>query len=1335
MKALKILCSIVTLSLLSSTLFAQEGPVQPTITGTGTYYGLTPPLRDLPVITEAEFLKMEADATYERNKDLKKRSYPFAKTALPKGPDPAWQREMGTTKGGKAPIMNFSGQISPYYPPDANGAAGPLYYMQTINCVYAIYDKATGSIEAGPTNMNQLFSGVTGSECNDGDPLVLFDEQANRWLAVEFSLCGNTDRMLVAVSQTSDPTGSWHKYSFDVDDMPDYEKFGVWQDGYYMGTNNGSGKDIYVFERSQMLNGGTARFVGFNNPWRPTTLDGIMTVPPVDNDGAFAPAGEPALFITINDDAIGGYSDQLWIYELDVDWLTLSNSTFNRVQQIDVPPFDSNFGNSWDNIRQPATSRKLDAIPSMIMNRPQYRNFGSYETIVCCHTVDLDATDHAGIRWYELRRNSGEWSIRQTGTYGPDQHSRWMGSVSMNGNNEIGLAYSVSSTSVYPGIRYCGQSSSEYAAGSGVLDIEEAVIQSGSYSQSVFNRWGDYADMSVDPDNDHTFWFTSEYIGSGDARLTKIASFEFSLEAPANLVAQLNDETGAVYLTWIHHGGPAFDHYNIYRGLTLIGTTVFPLYYDNLPDYGSYQYQVTAFYTIEGESAPAIAYVKWGNAQAQVAPEAIEAFVLPEENTSVIMGLSNVGQLPLEYTSSFSAPADASRDAKAYCSGLGGCGEFISNVAYGDVSNPSACNGYEDFSSLSYIVAKSGSIEITIQNGANIYPEDICGIWIDWNQNESFLDDPPVTVSGSPGPGPYTATITVPDDAKNGMTRLRIRIRRGGALSPCGLAPNGEVEDYSLNVLGWVTASPMQGTIQAGESQDITFNFDASGLGIGTYNAIYTISSNDPDGELIVPVTMHVAAVSVTVTADKDSLCFSGSTTLHANITGGSGTFTYSWTSDPPGFTSSEPNPVVAPMVTTTYFVEVSNGTVILQDEIIITVINLPEVDLGEDVSVCESGETVFDAGAGFATYLWSNGQTGQSITVTIPGTYWVEVANDFGCTKRDSVAFIINPLPVISLGADQNFCEGSFVTLTAGTGFISYLWNSGATSDYINASEPGEYWVEVTDANGCSNRDTIVLTMNPQPEVDLGADQTICQGTNVTFEAGNGFSSYLWNTGATGASIEAGEYGEYWVEVTDANNCSNRDTVFLTIDPLPVLAGIISGLSSVDNYLGLPSDYISSASTFATSYEWRLEPVEAGSISGTGLSAQVTWSSGFTGTALVSVRGVNECGVGPYSQNYPVAVYSSQGIGEKNAISGIKLFPNPNDGVFTLQLNSGKEQEIRLQISTSGGNQILESKENIPAGLYQKSFNLSTLPGGTYYLVISDIHGRMMSRLQVVVQ
>ncbi|MDD2965062.1 MAG: hypothetical protein PHU33_14035, partial [Bacteroidales bacterium] len=519
---------------------SQNESITPGLVGVGTFHGQTPNLRDIPPLTPEEIRAREIKAERKvLNRKIRSRQYPFAETALPKGDDQAWQKSMGLFPS-KAPLVNFAGQSSPYYPPDCNGTIGPSHYMQTVNSTYAIYSR-TGTLLAGPSNMNTLFSGVTGATYNDGDPIILYDEMADRWLAAEFSISGSNDYMLVAVSATNDPTGSWYKYSFDVADTPDYEKFGIWPDGYYMGTNNSSGNDIYVFERAVMLVGGASpQMIGFNNPWRPTTIDGFMCVPPVDNDGDAAPSGSPGTFITINDDAIGGGSDQLWIYELVANWTTPASSTFTRTQQINVTAFDSNFGNDWTNIAQPGTSQQLDAIPQVIMNAPQYRNFGSYQTIVCCHTVDVDNTDHAGIRWYELRKTTGSWSIRQQGTYAPDQHSRWMGSVMLNGSGKIGLGYSVSSSTVYPGIRFTGQSSSAYNAASGTMDIAEDIIQTGSYSQTSYERWGDYSLLSVDPNDDATFWFTTQYIGSGATRLSRIASFRFGNDPIVTTIAATN---------------------------------------------------------------------------------------------------------------------------------------------------------------------------------------------------------------------------------------------------------------------------------------------------------------------------------------------------------------------------------------------------------------------------------------------------------------------------------------------------------------------------------------------------------------------------------------------------------------------------------------------------------------------------------------------------------------------------------------------------------------------------------------------------------------------------
>ncbi|MFZ4571138.1 MAG: BACON domain-containing protein [Bacteroidales bacterium] len=551
-----------------------DAPIHPSVIGKGVFLGISPPLRDLPALNAAEFAAMKERALIKAaNKKNEPRLYPFAETALPKGPDAAWQKTMGESSGAKAPIVNFEGQTTTSYPPDCNGTIGPNHYMQTVNVTYSIYNR-TGTLLAGPTALNTLFTGVTGATNNDGDPIVLYDEQADRWLVAEFTFGHSNDYMLVAVSTSNDPTGTWYKYSFDVTNQPDYPKFGVWQDGYYMGINSTSGNDTYVFERSKMLLGQTAQMVGFDNSWRPGT--GFLCVPPLDNDGVAAPAGSPGMFIAFNDDAVSGGSDELWLYELAVNWVTPASSTFIRSQQLAVTPFDSQFTASWDDITQP-TSQKLDGVPQVIMNAPQYRNFGTYQTIVCCHTVDVDATNHAGIRWYELRKTSPAttWTVRQQSTYAPDVHSRWMGSIMLNGSGKIGVGYSISSSTIYPGIRYCGQSASAYASASSVLDLPEEIIHTGTVAQTSYNRWGDYALLSVDPADDQTFWFTTEYVKTGGSNKgSKIASFKFG-NSPTVTTLNATSVTGtsAIINGSVNPNGLATTYYFEWGTSVSYGTT------------------------------------------------------------------------------------------------------------------------------------------------------------------------------------------------------------------------------------------------------------------------------------------------------------------------------------------------------------------------------------------------------------------------------------------------------------------------------------------------------------------------------------------------------------------------------------------------------------------------------------------------------------------------------------------------------------------------------------------------------------------------------------------
>ena len=819
----------------AGSLYAQDEPVSPSLVGTGVYHGLSVPVKDMPVLTEEEYqqlvLKGEQKAL---NKKMKERSYPFAETALPRDLDEAWQREMGQIPNSKAPIMNFSGQTSPYYPSDCNGTVGTNYYMQTINCVFAIYNKTTGALVTGPTNMNQLFSGVTGATYNDGDPLVLYDEQAQRWLAVEFSISGSNDYMLVAVSQTSDPTGAWHKYSFDVADMPDYEKFGIWQDGYYMGTNNSSGKDIYVFERSKMLNGQTAQFVGFDNPYRPTTIDGFICVPPVDNDGTFAPTGTPGMFITLVDDAIAGGTDQLWIYSLAVNWTTPTSSTFTRTQQINVTPFDSNFGNNWDNIKQPGTTAELDAIPMVIMNKPQYRNFGTYQTIVCCHTVDVDATDHAGIRWYELRKTTGNWTVRQTGTYAPDAHSRWMGSVALNGNGEIGLGYSISSSTVYPGIRYCGQSAAAYTTGNGTLDIAESVIQNATSSQTSYNRWGDYADISIDPTNDHTFWFTTQYGGS---RQTKIASFEF---APVGLTAQFsaNPTTvctgGTVTFTDQSVGGATSWSWSFPGGTPSTSTLQNPVITYSTP--GIYSVTLTVGNGTTTDSEVKTNYITCTNINAEFSASTTNVTVgnsvtftdlttcnptswswsfpggTPSSSTSQnpVVTYSTIGVYSVTLTATNATGTDTetktnyitvSEYQPTYCASQGNnySYEWIGKVVFGSFVNSSGAAGYSNFTNLTVPLTPGASVavQLTPTFSSSTYTE-YWRVWIDYNKDGDFTDANEQVFTPASSTTVVSGNFTVAAGV-TGTTRMRVTMKYNAIPTSCETFSYGEVEDYTVS--------------------------------------------------------------------------------------------------------------------------------------------------------------------------------------------------------------------------------------------------------------------------------------------------------------------------------------------------------------------------------------------------------------------------------------------------------------------------------------------------------------------------------------------------------
>jgi hypothetical protein len=436
-------------------------------------------------------------------------------------------------------------------PPDPNGEVGPNNYVEMINLVFGVYDKA-GNLLLGPVDTGTLWSGFAVPDCTDpsGDPVVMYDQVTDRWILSQFTTAGPEYWNCVAVSTTSDPTGSYYRYAFSTGpNFPDYPKYGNWRDSYVITTREFGptieyGIGVYALEKNKMVNGEPARSVRFfvdgNVPENlPLVGDGLL---PADIDGKQMPKNDASIpLVGTQDDGAGygGTFDALNIWDLNVKWRSTPLASLALNTQLTTAPFDSVFPctpTSRDCLPQPGitdTTRYLDILS--YRQRPTfrlaYRNFKDYETLVTNQSVEA-APGVAGVRWYEIRRTGGTYSLYQQGTYAPsDGVHRWMGSIAQDKKGDMGLGYSVvNGTDVYPGIRYTGRLAGDPL---GQMTLGEGTIVAGTGVQTTTNsRWGDYTDMTVDPVDDCTFWYVNEYYtlagqaSSAAGWQTRIASFK-----------------------------------------------------------------------------------------------------------------------------------------------------------------------------------------------------------------------------------------------------------------------------------------------------------------------------------------------------------------------------------------------------------------------------------------------------------------------------------------------------------------------------------------------------------------------------------------------------------------------------------------------------------------------------------------------------------------------------------------------------------------------------------------------------------------------------------------
>ncbi|MCX6286960.1 MAG: hypothetical protein NTY96_07585 [Bacteroidetes bacterium] len=256
--------------------------------------------------------------------------------------DRALQDFNGTLKSDGGVLASFDGQLQypEYLPPDANGDVSSSYYVQTINHTISVYTKS-GQLVWGPVPIRQIFGSLPGTNqtFNDRGPIVLYDDQADRWLLGEVSIRDfypNEVYFLVAVSSSSNPAGTWHTYSFQAGYIYAYPRFGVWRDAYCMESFGTTQANVFAFERDRLLTGDTDRMIAFN------AQEPNYGLTPLDNDGAFAPEGTPGLFIGTNDTTQGGTVQEIWIYGLAANWANPQNSTFGLLEKLDVAKTNNN---------------------------------------------------------------------------------------------------------------------------------------------------------------------------------------------------------------------------------------------------------------------------------------------------------------------------------------------------------------------------------------------------------------------------------------------------------------------------------------------------------------------------------------------------------------------------------------------------------------------------------------------------------------------------------------------------------------------------------------------------------------------------------------------------------------------------------------------------------------------------------------------------------------------------------------------------------------------------------------------------------------------------------
>ena len=442
---------------------------------------------------------------------------------------------------GVSTVIGFDGQSAAdnrrvfgfaFVPPDTNGAVGASQYVQMVNVTIAVYSKRNGALQLGPAPIHSLWRGF-GGLCENGgesafysdggDPIVLYDHLADRWMIsqLQYDETFTQTAQCLAVSTSSDATGSYNRYQFDFGlNFPDYPKFGIWPDAYYNSINvfpgrSFAGAEACAFDRAAMLTGAAASAICFQQP------SSVSSLLPADLDGSsLPPTGAPNYFVGLAD------ATHLNLFRFHADFAHPAASTFSGPVLIDVAPYNEICARATTLacIPEPAPGEKVDGLADRVMFRLAYRNLGDHEALVVNHTVLGGAL--GGVRWYEIRSPGASPTVFQQGTIIDPDTDFWLGSAAMDRVGNIAVGFNAMSKRDFSSVFVAGRKPSDQpGAMFGPLRL---ALGSGVQFNS-YKRWGDYSSMTIDPKDDCTFWYTQEYyIASGSFNwATHIGAFKF----------------------------------------------------------------------------------------------------------------------------------------------------------------------------------------------------------------------------------------------------------------------------------------------------------------------------------------------------------------------------------------------------------------------------------------------------------------------------------------------------------------------------------------------------------------------------------------------------------------------------------------------------------------------------------------------------------------------------------------------------------------------------------------------------------------------------------------